>query len=217
MPWFRLDDSFHSHPKVVAAGNEAVGLFVRCGTYCAQHLTDGFIPEQVMLLYGSSELADALIRAKLVRRVRGGWRIPDYLDYNPSGQQVQQERKAKTERQRRWRETKRRRPVDASTGASRDGRVDAAPTPPRPAPKEAGRGKSPDPVVRPPWCGECDERTRLTGEPPSRCPACHPLKPDASVIEISEWQTAQESQLPRKERYLWKTQMPPLTRNSPDG
>jgi hypothetical protein len=187
-----------------------------------------------MLLYGSSELAESLVRAKLIRRVRGGWRIPDYLDYNPSGQQVAQEREAKTDRQRRWRETKKRsggdhsetrktagrfneltpvensqnvytgsghagitarqarngrRPVDASTGASRDASVDAAPTPPRPAPKEAGRGR-PDP--KPPWCGECDERTRLAGDPPGRCAACHPLAPGAEVIEITDYRPAQE-------------------------
>jgi hypothetical protein len=196
MPWFRLDDSFHSHPKVIAAGNEAVGLFVRCGAYCAQHLTDGFVPEQVMLLYGSRELADALVRAKLVRRVRGGWQIPDYLDYNPSAQTVDNERKAKTERQKRWREARGRRPVDASTGASRDASVDGAPTPSRPAPKEAGRdgsrpGERPTGRASPegspvralrPWCGECDEKTRQREDPegrPYRCPSCHPLAEEA--------------------------------------
>ena len=104
MPWFRLDDSFHSHPKVISAGNEAVGLFVRCGTYCAEHLTDGFIPESVMLLYGSTKLAEVLVQAKLVRRVRGGWRIPDYLDYNPSKQAVENDRKNAAERQKRRRD-----------------------------------------------------------------------------------------------------------------
>lgn len=210
MPWFRLDDSFDSHPKVMAAGNEAVGLFVRCGTYCARHLTDGFIPENIALLYGSPELVETLVRTKLWRRARGGWRMPDYLAYNPSAQTVDNERAAKTERQKRWREAKRRRPVDASTQASRDGPVDDAPTPPRPAPKEAGRGRAPSPGsaasrasppgspghAKPPWCGKCDEHTRQSGDPPRRCPACHPLapsSPEASVIEIAAWQAAQES------------------------
>lgn len=141
MPWFRLDDSFYSHPKVIAAGNEAVGLYVRCGTYCAQHLTDGFVPEHVVLLYGSRELADTLVRTKLWRRVRGGWRMPDYLAYNPSAQTVDKERAAKAERQRRWRENRSRRPVDASTGASRDASKDGAPTPSPPRPEGSGAGK----------------------------------------------------------------------------
>lgn len=31
---------------------------------------------------------------------------------------------------------------------------------------------------RPPWCGECDEHTRMAGDPdrPYRCPNCHPLR-----------------------------------------
>lgn len=104
MPWFRLDDSFHSHPKVIAVGNEAVGLYVRCGTYAAQHLTDGLVPEHVVLLYGSRELADTLVRAKLWRRTRGGWQIHDYLAYNPSKEQVQRDRKSNARRQALFRD-----------------------------------------------------------------------------------------------------------------
>ena len=118
MPWFRLDDSFHSHPKVIAAGNEAIGLYVRCGTYAAEHSTDGIISEDIAVLYGASDtgsrrnpgtgkpetLAETLIRTTLWRRVRGGWKMPDYLDYNPSKMAVDKERKAAAERQRRRRE-----------------------------------------------------------------------------------------------------------------
>jgi hypothetical protein len=147
MPWFRLDDSFHSHPKVMAAGNEAAGLYVRCGTYAAQHLTNGFIPEDIALLYGAGQtrsrgsgragepetLAETLVRTKLWRRTRGGWRMPDYLEYNPSREAVDNTRAARNERQKRWREAHGRR----VTNASNNGRVDAYPA--RPAPKEAGR------------------------------------------------------------------------------
>lgn len=128
MPWFRLDDSFHSHPKIMAAGNEAIGLYVRCGTYSAQHSTDGFIPEQVALQYGTPKLAETLVRAKLWRRVRGGWRMPDYLDYNPSKEAVDKDRKAAAERQRRRRE---------AMVSRRDSRRDTAvshTTPSRPVP-----------------------------------------------------------------------------------
>lgn len=196
MPWFKLDDSFDSHPKVIAAGNEAAGLYVRCGTYCARHLTDGFVPEHVALLYGSRELADTLVRTKLWRRVRGGWRMPDYLAYNPSAQTVDKERAAKAERQRRWREGRSRRSVDASTGASRDASKDGAPTPSPPRPEGSGAGTAPSngtrrrasppgspPVPKPPWCGACDETTRQTGDPPARCPHCHPLAVAWRAIE----------------------------------
>jgi hypothetical protein len=118
VPWFRLDDRFHSHPKIITAGNEATGLYVRCGTYAAEHLTDGFVPENIAVLYGASQirsrgdagasgaesLADTLVRVKLWRRVRGGWKMRDYLEYNPSKEAVDNERKAAAERQRRRRE-----------------------------------------------------------------------------------------------------------------
>lgn len=39
------------------------------------------------------------------------------------------------------------------------------------------RAATPAPPPRPAWCGECDERTRLTGgDQPGRCPRCHPLR-----------------------------------------
>jgi hypothetical protein len=105
VPWFRVDDSFHSHPKAIASGNEAVGLWVRCGTYAAEHLTDGFVPRDVVLLYGSTALAGTLVRTRLWHRARGGWTIHDYLDYNPSREAVENERKQAAERQRRRRGT----------------------------------------------------------------------------------------------------------------
>jgi hypothetical protein len=103
MPWFKLDDSFHSHPKVIAAGNEAVGLYVRCGTYAAEHLTDGLVGKDIVALYGDENLAAVLVRTRLWHRARGGWTIHDYLDYNPSAEQVERERKEARERMRRRR------------------------------------------------------------------------------------------------------------------
>lgn len=41
MPWTKLDDGFWMHPKILLAGNEAVGIFARCISYCGAYLTDG--------------------------------------------------------------------------------------------------------------------------------------------------------------------------------
>lgn len=136
MPWFRLDDSFHSHPKVIAAGNEAVGLYVRCGTYAAQHLTDGFVGKSIVLLYGSEALAARLVDVALWNRTRGGWNIHDYLDYNPSRETVEKERKAAAERQRRSREAKL-----SQRDSPRDNAVSHR-TPTRPDPNISGTGLS---------------------------------------------------------------------------
>jgi hypothetical protein len=150
VPWFRLDESFHSHPKVIAAGNEAIGLYVRCGTYAAEHLTDGFIREDIAALYGAGHtgsrrnprtgkpetLSETLARTTLWRRMRGGWLMPDYLDYNPSAEQVKQDRKNAAERQRRRRDT-----IMSRRDSPRDSRVShTTPTRPVVTPKSPRSG-----------------------------------------------------------------------------
>lgn len=104
MTWFKVDDAFHCHPKILEVGNEGAGFYVRCGSYCAQHLTNGFVPAGIALLYGSHKLVKALVVARLWRPVDGGWQIHDYLHYNPSRAQVEAEREAAAQRQKKARE-----------------------------------------------------------------------------------------------------------------
>lgn len=92
MPWVRIDDQFPDHPKVVEAGPMAAWLYV-CGlTYCARQLTDGFIPvAQVPRLVGGpgvGRLAARLVSAGLWEEVPGGYRVHDFLIYNPSREQT---------------------------------------------------------------------------------------------------------------------------------
>jgi hypothetical protein len=103
MPWFKLDDNFHLHPKVHDAGNAAVGLWVRCGTYSAQYLTDGHVPAKVVREYGRSAEIKALVAARLWVPNGDGFVIPDYLEYNPSREQVLARRATDAERQARRR------------------------------------------------------------------------------------------------------------------
>lgn len=191
MPWFKVDDSFHSHPKALATDPAALGLWVLAGSWSSAHLTEGFVRDDVLprLLPDAAELAKKLVASGLWKRVRGGYQFHDWLDKNPSRQAVEKDRAGKAARQKRWREGQRRRVTSASSNdtsyASKDG------APPRPAPKEAGRAM-PSPgdgasgrahpsgsAVRavPNWCGECDERTRqVDPDAPRRCPTCHPLR-----------------------------------------
>lgn len=104
MPWFKLDENFANHPKVAKAGNAATGLWVRCATYSAQYLTDGHIPVDVAHSYGRTREIDALLAAGLwVQNGDGEYLMPDYLEYNPSKEQVLAERAANRERQARRR------------------------------------------------------------------------------------------------------------------
>ncbi|MGW1071523.1 hypothetical protein [Streptomyces sp. NPDC002537] len=122
MAWSRIDDSLHSHPKIMLVGNAATGLFVRLISYAGQHLTDGFVPAHVARAYGTPRLLNALCDANLLTRVdpksnqtsethphlQGpGFVIHDYLDYNPSREQVHAERAKNAARQEAFRRRKR--------------------------------------------------------------------------------------------------------------
>ncbi|MGW6913745.1 mucin-2 [Kitasatospora sp. NPDC054939] len=65
MPWFKIDDKAHSHPKWLKAGNAAIGLFVRAGSYSAQHLTEGVVPAVIAQLYGTAPQAAKLVKVGL--------------------------------------------------------------------------------------------------------------------------------------------------------
>lgn len=106
MSWARLDDRFHGNPKVLRAWHSepaAVGLYVMGITYCAQHETDGLIHDWFVL----SVVQAKALRARLVRVLvdvglwvesEGGWEIPDYLDYNPSREQLEAKRARERDR-----------------------------------------------------------------------------------------------------------------------
>lgn len=58
MAWVKLDDQFHSHPKVRNAGNAGAGVYARALSWCGAYHTDGFISRRDAALIGrTSELA----------------------------------------------------------------------------------------------------------------------------------------------------------------
>lgn len=65
MPWFKIDDSAYSHPKFVRAGNAALGLWLRCGAYSAQHLLEGGVPGIIAKDFGTPAQIKKLIAARL--------------------------------------------------------------------------------------------------------------------------------------------------------
>lgn len=122
MGWLRLSGTFADHPKTIASGNAAVGMFVRLACWSAEHETDGFVPVDVAKRYGSRAQLGKLTSARgatrpLLEMAPGGFRLRDFLEYNPSHEQMTRQRALKTQRQHRWRAPD----VDASRDASRDG------------------------------------------------------------------------------------------------
>lgn len=109
MPWFRVDDDFALHPKAVAAGNAALGLWVRAGAYAAQYLTEGYVPAGMLsVLGGKPKDARALVDAGLWLVVQGGWRFHQWEERQPTKEQVEKDRADAAERQRRAREKARK-------------------------------------------------------------------------------------------------------------
>lgn len=102
MPWFRVDDSFAFHSKTLMAGNEAIGLWVRAGSWSSQTLTDGFIPDHVLatLTAGSGDAAEQLLAAGLWVREEGGYRFQQWAPYQPLRADVEAAREKEAERKR---------------------------------------------------------------------------------------------------------------------
>jgi hypothetical protein len=104
MPWFKVDDSFDSHPKVVTAGLRSIGLWVKAGPWCARLLTDGFVPVHMLRVWGATKRdAAGLVSAGLWDAVEGGYQFHDWHEYQPTSSQVKDQRKATAERVARWR------------------------------------------------------------------------------------------------------------------
>ena len=116
MPWFVVDDNAHSHPKMVAATNAALGLWLRAGSYAAQHLTDGIVPGVIAKMYGSKPQIAKLLAAglwhehghscshpKCAQPQPGDYAIHDYLAYNPSRRDVLAKRERAAEKKRKQR------------------------------------------------------------------------------------------------------------------
>lgn len=118
MPWFKVDDNLAFHHKVVAAGNPAMGLWVRAGSACAQQLTDGFVPHHMIATLGTKAQAERLVSAGLWTRVEGGYKFHEWTERQPSKADVEAERAAHAARMRAYRERKKAARRDASSQVS---------------------------------------------------------------------------------------------------
>jgi hypothetical protein len=106
--WLKLDDDFASHPKVVGLSDKAFRLHICALAYCGKNLTDGLISRLGIRLAGANAdldrpgtVAKQLVSAGLWHaNADGTWQIHDYLDYNPSADDIKAERKSAAARMR---------------------------------------------------------------------------------------------------------------------
>lgn len=113
MTWFKVDDSFHSNPKVLGASPGALGLWVVAGSWSAQNLTEGFVPRHVLprLIQRADKFATELERVGLWFRTENGFQFHDWTDYNPTREEAVAARERQSSggtigNHRRWHEAK---------------------------------------------------------------------------------------------------------------
>ncbi len=106
MSWFKVDDGLHSHSKTHRAGNEAIGLWTVAGSWCADKLTDGEVPVDTALRFGSAKVWAKLVSAGFVEEKYDtaetkprlvAYVLHDYLDYNPTAAEVLKTRAERSE------------------------------------------------------------------------------------------------------------------------
>lgn len=186
--WVRFDDQYPIHRKIAVLSDAAYRLLDESIFWCSRNGTDGIIRRDEVVSIGVR--AKPKVIGELVRRDNwhttghgcprcpqpiDGWVVHDYLDYQPTREQVEKERAAKAQRQKNWLTKRRSRDasLDGPQDASRDGSEDDAPlhTPPRP---EGKRGGGPEalPAANGGRAAAGNGARRSTPRPSPKCPTC---------------------------------------------
>ena len=202
MPWHRSDDRFPEHPKCDALAERfgddwaalhlAFALWHHMGCDCAARRTDGVFNAQraYRIMRAPREAIDraiaGLLAVGLLDKHRDGVVFHDWSDYQPTRSEIDAERAAKTERQRRWRKNLNEKSalvdgdVDAPTDRLVDGGVDAAPSrpvPTRPEGETTSLLSSPAPKARATVAGGAGK-----AKAPKACPLPFSLVDGLSAI-----------------------------------
>ncbi len=118
MSWVRLDDDYIYHPKFRALSHHAFRLWHEGMCYCRKLMTDGLIKFTALKTFtyhspkAVQELTAPCGRSEaLWARDPDGYRVHDYLDWNPSHQEEAEERDASKRRMRAFRGKQKRPPV----------------------------------------------------------------------------------------------------------
>lgn len=113
--WLKLDDGTDEHPKFTRYGRDYDACFVtwvRLCLFCARNSTDGVIPYMKEREF-DPRIIELLLQpfkdssGPLERNDDGDLMVHDFLEYNPSREQVEAERKKGKERVTRHRQNRR--------------------------------------------------------------------------------------------------------------
>jgi hypothetical protein len=102
MTWFKVDDGFYRNAKTAMLSDAATALWLRAATWACDQLTDGFVPERILPMLRRGEgMEQELVDAGLWERLDGGFLFHDWLDYQPSADEVEALRQKRSEAGRR--------------------------------------------------------------------------------------------------------------------
>lgn len=110
MTWFYVDDKFWSHPKTIGISLSAVGVWTLAGSWCASHLTDGYIPADALHMVcrrNTSKPVQELVDRCLWTPAGDGWQFVDWLQWQKSRETIEGKRAATRARQEAWRQRQR--------------------------------------------------------------------------------------------------------------
>jgi len=105
MSWIKLDDQWMDHPKIVRAGRDARDMWLASITWCAKHLTDGYFPKELLPSLAVSAgidvancqtFARTLLDVCLWELHEDQYCIHDYLEYNPTKEQAEATKAARS-------------------------------------------------------------------------------------------------------------------------
>lgn len=93
MAWVKIDDQFADHPKIREVGPVGMAIQVSALCYCNRFLTDGFISNQaataiILGLSKEKNWPEKMVSCGLWVKHEHGFIINDYLEYNPSKNEV---------------------------------------------------------------------------------------------------------------------------------
>lgn len=97
MPWFQVDDQLGFHPKAVAAGNAAMGLWVRAGSWCSLHVTEGFVPANIARSMGTPAQIRRLVEVGLWVTAPNGYDFHQWDDRQMSKGEIEDRRRKRAD------------------------------------------------------------------------------------------------------------------------
>lgn len=196
MPWSKLDDGFHEHPKTVAMSDKAFRLFVCSVTYSSRHklagrLTQPHLAVLFRLTGAKQKQVEELVNLRSFDIDGDGYLIHGFNEYNPDQEELSRKRAdaGKAGAKVRWQNGK---SMASATANASD--ADS-----KPMAKGSTRGGYPEPDPSP----EPESRTQIPSLSTSARPsASRGTRLEKPFVLPAKWQEFAERERPQFDALL---------------